>query len=137
MALIDEVYEKTEKRLTLVEIILQNLIKENEMKYYWARHYEKELENLKNKHLQGDKSIRFRREVRDFLNLMKQKIRNKDITNAKGKIKICTKCNVTKDIEVHHVSYEKPNEFIFLCRKCHIKEHSISLKQSEKDKVYK
>jgi hypothetical protein len=34
----------------------------------------------------------------------------------------CERCGSTNEITRHHISY-KPNRWIILCKKCHLKEH--------------
>lgn len=43
----------------------------------------------------------------------------------RGKIEVkpCAKCGREK-AEMHHENYAKPTEVIWLCRECHLKEHS-------------
>lgn len=36
----------------------------------------------------------------------------------------CCKCNSSTDVEAHHHDYTKPLDVIWLCRLCHLKEHS-------------
>ena len=37
----------------------------------------------------------------------------------------CVKCNSTQTIECHHLDYNKPLEFVGLCRICHNAEHTV------------
>jgi len=36
----------------------------------------------------------------------------------------CEHCNEVKDLDGHHYDYDKPLDVIWLCRSCHMKEHS-------------
>lgn len=46
------------------------------------------------------------------------------ITNKMIKPEKCSKCNNATRITGHHKNYDKPYEVIWLCYKCHKKEHS-------------
>ncbi len=35
----------------------------------------------------------------------------------------CDYCGEKKELEFHHPDYDKPKEFIILCKKCHLQEH--------------
>lgn len=46
-----------------------------------------------------------------------------DLIKLKGKM--CEHCNTKRYLEIHHVKYTKdPNDWIFLCRDCHMKLHN-------------
>lgn len=69
-----------------------------------------------------------RRRILRFLNKKKVEARNVLLREIKKgtiiKSHICTVCK-SKPTECHHPDYEKPLEFIEMCRPCHLRFHAV------------
>jgi len=68
----------------------------------------------------ADKIKEYRKRYNDN-NKGKRKVRNIDGKEAKKEC--CSKCGSTKNLELHHLTYNI-GHYVVLCKSCHHKEHS-------------
>jgi len=76
--------------------------------------------------LKGKINNSFRNDGTDFITKTKAR------ANAKNRRKKnCEFCGFDKDLHLHHPNY-KSNKGVTLCRKCHLKIHSLGILMQEK-----